>query len=91
MTVDLGEGEEAYDGEGTDLVVREYDASTFGTSEPIAVAVAQNPAGPFTELGTSVGSVELDLADVGLASVRYVRVTSTATLEEILEGPGSPE
>jgi len=91
VTIDFGAGEEAFDGPGDDIIVRERDLFTGGAPEPYTVAVANDPAGPFTELGAASGSGEFDLADISMASVRYVRVTSTSTADDIVNGLGSPE
>ncbi len=54
------------------------------------MAVANDPAGPFTVIGQSRGADTFDLAGSGLASARYVRVSSTASVDDILTGGGSP-
>ena len=90
VVVDLGEGEEATDGDGADLVVLEYGAEAGGVSEPYRVSVAVSPDGPFVPVGEGAGPRGFDLAGTGVASARYVRVESRATLADVAGGPGSP-
>lgn len=90
VVVDMGEGTEAHDKEGPDIVVMEYGAAAGGFPEPYRVAVSESPDGPFTEIGDGADVRGFDLAEAGLASARYVRVESLATLEEITGGLGSP-
>ncbi len=91
VVVDFGLGEEAFDGPGDDLEVREYDLFAGGVPEAYTVSVANDPAGPFTMLGEAIGSQRFDLDGTGLTSVRYVRVESTLSVEDIVNGLGSPE
>lgn len=90
VIVDLGAGEEAFDGPGSDLVVRELDFASGGAPEEYTVSVANDPAGTFTVLGTVTGSANFDIEGLGLPFVRYVRVESTLTAEQIVGGLGSP-
>ena len=91
ITIDFGAGEEAFDGPGDDIIVREKDFLSGGAPEPFAVSVSSDPMGPFTELGVGTGSTRFDLSDASVASARYVRVTSTRSADDIVTGLGSPE
>lgn len=90
LTVDLGEGEVATDGEGEDLVVLELGPLSGGTPEPYRVSVATDPEGPFTIVGDALGERAFDLADVGVSAARYVRVESLVQEIDVLNGLGSP-
>lgn len=90
VVCDLGEGEEAFDGIGDDIEVVENDFPT-GFPEAYEVAVSDSPNGPFVVVGQAMGSERFDLAEVGVASARYVRVMGTSTISEIVNGPGSEE
>jgi hypothetical protein len=53
--------------------------------------VATVPEGPFTEIGTGESRMWFDLAGSGIESARYVRIESRRSLDDILNGEGSPE
>ena len=83
IVLDMGAGTQRIgDGVGDDLVIfeREPDTCVAVHDEEYEVAVSESPAGPFTVLGTASGNRTLgdgfDLADVGLTTARYVRITS---------------
>ncbi len=83
LIVDLGPDlARVTDGPGPDLVVFERDRCATPHEAAYTVAVADDPAGPFVELGTASGEREpgdeFDLLDGGVASARYVRITSAA-------------
>jgi len=90
VILDLGEGEEAYDGDGDDLVVMEFGPLTSGAPEPYRVSVANDPAGPFIPLADARGERAFDIASTGLAMVRYVKVESQAHIPDVMSGLGSP-
>jgi hypothetical protein len=81
--------EEAIDGEGDDILVIEWGPLSGGTPEPYRVAVSDNAAGPFTTLGDGAGERTFNLADIGVARARYVRVESQVQPAD-LEHIGSP-
>jgi hypothetical protein len=89
VVVDLGAGEEAYDGEGDDVVVVEIGSASGGTPEPYGVSVADAPEGPFVHLADAEGEASFDLGPTGLARARYVRVESLLPADE-LPFTGSP-
>lgn len=75
VVIDMGEGEEIADGEGTDL--RVYESSPQcggGSASAYAVFVATTPEGPWMSVGDGAGVADFDLSGTGLTSVRYVRV-----------------
>ena len=83
LVVDMGlDGERIGDGVGDDLVVFERDPGVCNGvhDSEYEVAVSNDPAGPFTVLGTASGDRPLgdgfDLAGSGLSFARYVRITS---------------
>ena len=90
VTLDLGEGAEATDRDGEDLVVIEFGLASGGVPEPYRVHVADAPEGPWTTVGDGSGERAFDLADAGVASARYVRIESLAQLVDVLNGLGSP-
>lgn len=89
VVFDLGEGEEATDEAGDDLVVEEF-GPPFGAAEPYRVSISDSPDGPFVDLGDGAAESFFDLGGTSLRAARYVRVESQATIEEVLDGPGSP-
>jgi hypothetical protein len=60
VVVDMGEGEEIYNGSGIDFMVIEADgsllASGFGAPEPFTVSISNSSSGPFVNIGTANGS-----------------------------------
>jgi len=90
VVLDMGEGEAVVDGGGDDLVVLEQGPLSGGVPEPYRVALANDPAGPWTTVGDGAGERSFDLAGSGIAGGRYVRVESQAQLVDILGGVGSP-
>lgn len=90
VVVDLGEGTEAVDEEGPDIVVVEYGLAQGGFPEPYRVYGSAEPEGPFTAIGDGAGERGFDLAGTGLAAARYIKVESQATLELVTSGLGSP-
>jgi hypothetical protein len=90
VVVDLGEGEEAFDGDGPDLVVLEYGLKSGGVPERYRVLAANAPAGPFVEIADGAGEQAFDLAGSGLEKARYLRIESMVRLVDIANGMGSP-
>lgn len=90
VVVDLGEGEEAVDGDGDDLVVIEYGVQSGGTPEPYRVSVGDGPEGPWTPLADAQSERAFDLGASGVAGARYVKVESLAQQVDVLGGVGSP-
>lgn len=90
LVLDLGEGEEAFDGEGPDLVVIEMGFDLGGIPEPYRVYVAAAPDGPFVAIGDGSSKRGFDLAASGMKSARYVRVESRSDEAMVLSGLGSP-
>ncbi len=90
IIVDLGADTQALDVEGADVVVMELGIENGGFPEPYTVSVASEEDGPYTPLGTGAGPRGFDLSLVELTSARYVRVESTATVELVTSGLGSP-
>lgn len=78
VVVDMGVGEEIFNGPGIDFMVIEADGSLlaagFGAPEPFMVSVSNSPTGPFINLGTTNGNGFFDLNGSGLSGARYVRL-----------------
>jgi hypothetical protein len=73
IVLDMGLGEAIVDGEGADLIVYE-DIFSFW-SEGYAVYGSNDATGPWTLIGTGVGTQEFDLAnDSGLQTSRYIKI-----------------
>jgi carboxypeptidase D len=81
VVVDLGPGFEVEDKEGPDL--RVYEAAVDAAGEGYSVLVGSAYLGPWTSLGSAVGTAEFDLAGSGVASARYVRLVD--------DGDGAPD
>ena len=80
VVVDMGEGEEIIDGTGVDFRVYESDPGcSGGEASAYAVFVSENPAGPWTEIGTGNGVTSFDLSGSGLFTVRYIRIEDRAS------------
>ncbi len=80
VVVDMGEGEEILDGAGVDFRVYESDPGcSGGAANAYAVFVSENPAGPWTEIGTGNGVSSFDLSGSGLSTVRYIRIEDRDT------------
>jgi hypothetical protein len=90
VIADLGETTFAADGVGPDLAVVEFGSLSGGTPEPYRVSVSDDLDGPFTIIADGAGEQAFDLADVGLARARYVKVESLASEVDVLNGLGSP-
>jgi hypothetical protein len=90
VIADLGEATFAADGEGPDIAVVEFGSLSGGTPEPYRVSVSDDLEGPFTIIADGSGEQSFDLADVGLARARYVKVESLASEVDVLNGLGSP-
>ena len=89
ITVDLGGGEEAFDGPGPDIVVMEFGSMTGGAPEPYRVLVSENEDGPFIPLADGRGERAYDLAPAGVERARYVRIESQAHIPDVVSGFGS--
>lgn len=83
LVVDMGAGGERIgDGVGDDLVVFERAVGTCNLVDELLyeVSVSDDPAGPFTVLGSASGERSMgdgfDLASAGLTSARYVKIVS---------------
>lgn len=81
LTLDLGEGQEVYDGPGNDLVVFERGggADQSLANEGYEVLVSDAPDSGFVSLGSAYGVDRgvgdgFDLSRGGVASARYVRI-----------------
>jgi hypothetical protein len=70
ITLDMGPTTPVTDLEGPDLLV----LSGTGSDDPATVLVAEGQDGPFTELASGTGDIEIDLADAGVGDVRFVRL-----------------
>ena len=71
LIVDMGSGNEIFNGSGKDLRV-------YGLSGTYDVAVSNTPfVDDFKSVGTGTGETEFDIAATGLTSARYVRVAVT--------------
>jgi len=90
VVVDLGEGEEAFDKDGPDIVVMEYGLAAGGFPEPYRVYVGEAGDGPFIPIGDGAGARGFELAGSGLASARYVKVESLSSHQNVTDGLGSP-
>ena len=87
LVLDLGDGlDRVADGPGDDLVIVERQPGTCGVTTPtdFSVAVADDPNGPWSVLGTT-GSDErrigdgFDLAVAGIGTARYIRLVAGVT------------
>jgi len=68
----------------SDLKVFEGDATTDGYS----VYVSTNWNGPWTNVGTGMGTAEFDLADASVISARYVKIVDDGTGSASEMNPG---
>jgi PKD repeat protein len=68
------------DGPGADIAV--YEGWDPTGDEPFELWGGDQPYGPWTLIGAGVGTTEFDLADSGLASVRYVQVRDASSAAE---------
>lgn len=89
ITLDLGEGEEALDGDGDDLVVWEAGLQSGGAPEPYRVWVAEAVDGPWFQLGDGAGERAFDFAGTPVGPVRYVRVESLRLAVDVARSLGS--
>ena len=87
---DMGPDSEAIlDGPGADLEVIEIGSSSGGVDENYLVQVGDGPDGPWTTLGTGVGSSTFDLSVIGRCSARYIRLEDLSTATCNSATPGS--
>lgn len=80
VVVDMGEGEEVADHEGSDL--RVYESSSVcggGSASAYEVFVSDGPEGPWSAIGTASGVADFDLSGSGLSTARYIRVEDRAS------------
>jgi hypothetical protein len=70
LVLDMGEGSEIIDGPGPDFALCEYPAA----GDTVLVRTSMTWNGPWTDIGTGIGSCSLDLALHGVSAARYVRV-----------------
>ncbi|MBW2278959.1 MAG: carboxypeptidase regulatory-like domain-containing protein, partial [Deltaproteobacteria bacterium] len=70
ITLDMGPSTFVTNLDGPDLLV----LSGTGSDDPATVLVAADQDGPFTELASGTGDIEIDLADAGVGDVRFVRL-----------------
>jgi hypothetical protein len=81
VTLDMGAGTEVTDRAGADLEV----VSGTGSADPVQVLVAADEDGPFVQVASGQGDLEVDIAASGLARARYVR------LADVGQGPFNEE
>jgi hypothetical protein len=79
LVVDMGEGEEIYNGPGNDFRVYEIGRASGGVDEEYDVSVSNSPTGPWVYIGQGWTTSEFDLAGSGLQSARYVRIDDLST------------
>lgn len=77
LTLDLGAGAEVVDRDGADLRV----VSGTGSDDPVLVLVGESEDGPFVQVGSGQGDIDVDIAESGLKKARYVR------LVDVSDGP----
>jgi zinc carboxypeptidase/carboxypeptidase family protein len=73
LTVDMGESSPIRNVEGLDLLV----ISGTQSDDPATVLVAENQDGPFVEVSSGEGSLEIDIASSGFDEIRFVRIVDT--------------
>ena len=73
ITVDMGVLRPVMNGPGNDLRI----VSATGSDDTVTVLVSMHQDGPFTDVASGSGNIEIDLNEAGLDRIRYVRLVDT--------------
>lgn len=88
IVLDMGNGEDIFDGPGNDLTVYEGIPDESGNSEGYLVFVSNSNKGPWEYLGSGFGISEFDLSSVSLTQAEYVKIVDDGDGDSSSEYPG---
>lgn len=74
VTIDMGPDSPVVDEDGPDLQIVSGDQ---GEDDPVTVQVAEAQDGPFVTVASGRGTFDVDIADSGFDSIRFVRLIDT--------------
>jgi PKD repeat protein len=84
IVIDMGNNSEIFDGTGDDFTVYEAD----NNSEGYIVSVSNNWSGPWSIIGSGLGTSSFDLESVELTTARFVKIEDDGVTMNTKDYPG---